>query len=163
WQGFFMPKGTPAAIVQRLHDATVAVMSDPAVQERLRQSGNDPVAPERQAPDYLQKLVERAVKDWVEPIRARGRPADWAGAEEGWGVGNPPLQSFRFMLAASLPSVDDRVCAQMERWWKREAQRPGGPDVDDELELRRLRNRQVGWLGPLQDPPRIDARLAIGV
>src|SRR5262249_58674919 len=41
WFAFFLPKATPAAIVQKLHDATVAAMNMPAVQERLRDIGND--------------------------------------------------------------------------------------------------------------------------
>src|SRR5262247_504713 len=41
WQGFFMPKGTPDAIVRKLHDATVAAMTIPATQDRLRETGND--------------------------------------------------------------------------------------------------------------------------
>src|SRR3979409_1947856 len=35
WSGFFLPKGTPAPIVQKLHDATIATMNTPALQERL--------------------------------------------------------------------------------------------------------------------------------
>src|SRR5215831_20040395 len=55
WQGFFMPKGTAPAIVRKLHDATVDALNTAAVRERLGQTGNDPVAPERQSPEYLQK------------------------------------------------------------------------------------------------------------
>src|ERR1700674_730708 len=33
WYAFVLPKGTPAAIVQKLHDVTVATMSTPGVQE----------------------------------------------------------------------------------------------------------------------------------
>jgi tripartite-type tricarboxylate transporter receptor subunit TctC len=40
WLGFFLPKGTPAPIVQKLHDATVAAMNMPAVQQRLKDTGN---------------------------------------------------------------------------------------------------------------------------
>ena len=76
WQAFFMPKGTPTAIVQKLHDATVAVMNIPAVQDRLRDTGNDPVAPERQSGEYLQKFVEREIEKWAGPIKAAGVSAD---------------------------------------------------------------------------------------
>jgi tripartite-type tricarboxylate transporter receptor subunit TctC len=30
WYAFFLPKGTPASIVQKLHDATIATMATPA-------------------------------------------------------------------------------------------------------------------------------------
>src|SRR5882762_4257954 len=36
WSGFFLPKDTPAAIVRKLHDAAVATLDTPAVQERLK-------------------------------------------------------------------------------------------------------------------------------
>jgi tripartite-type tricarboxylate transporter receptor subunit TctC len=76
WQGFFMPKGTAPAIVRKLHDATVGALNTPAVRERLGQTGNDPVAPERQSPEYLQKLVEREIKKWAGPIKAAGISAE---------------------------------------------------------------------------------------
>jgi tripartite-type tricarboxylate transporter receptor subunit TctC len=76
WQGFFMPKGTPTAIVQKLNDATVAVMNTPAVRDRLRETGNDPVAPDRRSPEYLQKFVEGEIKKWAPVIRAAGVSAD---------------------------------------------------------------------------------------
>src|SRR5215470_15925754 len=76
WQGFFMPKATPSAIVQKLHDATVAVMNVPAVQERLRETGNDPVAPERRSPEYLQKFVEREVEKWAAVVKMAGISAN---------------------------------------------------------------------------------------
>src|SRR5262249_49973846 len=76
WQGFFMPKGTPDAIVRKLHDATVAAMTIPATQDRLRETGNDLVAPERRSPEYLQKFVEREIEKWAAPIRAAGVSQD---------------------------------------------------------------------------------------
>jgi tripartite-type tricarboxylate transporter receptor subunit TctC len=71
-----MPKATPTAIVQKLHDATVAVMDIPAVMDRLRETGNDPVAPDRRSPEYLQKFVEREIEKWAPVIKAVGVSAD---------------------------------------------------------------------------------------
>jgi tripartite-type tricarboxylate transporter receptor subunit TctC len=76
WWAFFMPKGTPAAIVRRLHDATVATMETPAVQERMRAIGADLVAPDRRSPEYLQSFVEREIARWAEPIRSAGLVLD---------------------------------------------------------------------------------------
>jgi tripartite-type tricarboxylate transporter receptor subunit TctC len=76
WFGFFLPKGTPAPIVQRLHAATVATMNTPAIQERLKDNGFDLVAPERRSPDYLQKFVESEIEKWAVPIRAAGISAE---------------------------------------------------------------------------------------
>src|SRR5215472_642225 len=64
WLGFFRPTGTPAPIVQKLHDATVVAMNMSAVQQRLKDTGNDVVAPERRSPAYLQKLVESEIAKW---------------------------------------------------------------------------------------------------
>src|SRR5262245_23753427 len=44
-----------------------------------------------------------------------------------------------------------------------EAERLGGPEVDHELELGRLQNRQVGGLGPLENVRGVDAVLPVGV
>ena len=76
WLAFFFPKGTPAAIIQKLHDAAVATIDTPAVRERLKELGADPVAPERQSPEYLQKFVEGQITKWAAAIRAAGVSAD---------------------------------------------------------------------------------------
>ena len=76
WNGLFLPKGTPAAIVQKLHDASVATMETPSVQDRLKEIGATIVAPERQSPNYLQKFVESEIEKWAGPIRASGVSMD---------------------------------------------------------------------------------------
>jgi tripartite-type tricarboxylate transporter receptor subunit TctC len=70
WYAFFLPRGTPAAIVGRLHDAAVATMETPAVQARLKDIGATVVAPERRSPEYLQKFVESEIAKWAVPIKA---------------------------------------------------------------------------------------------
>ena len=72
WFAMFLPKGTPASIVQKLHAASVASLDTPAVQARLREVGADVVAPERRSPDYLQKFVEGEIEKWAGPIKASG-------------------------------------------------------------------------------------------
>jgi tripartite-type tricarboxylate transporter receptor subunit TctC len=76
WCGFFLPKGTPAAIIARLHDATVATMDTVATQQKLQQIGATVVAPERRSPDYLQGFVAREIERWAAPIRASGVSMD---------------------------------------------------------------------------------------
>jgi tripartite-type tricarboxylate transporter receptor subunit TctC len=76
WFAFFLPKGTPAPIVQKLHDATVATMETPSVQLRMKEIGADLIAPERRSPDYLQKYVESEIEKWAAPIKASGISAD---------------------------------------------------------------------------------------
>jgi len=72
WTGFFLPKGTPKDIVQRLNAATVAAMNAPSVQQRITELGAELVAPERRSPEYLQKFVESQIKKWAGPIKASG-------------------------------------------------------------------------------------------
>ena len=76
WHAFFLPKGTPAPIVHKLNEATVAAMNIPAVQERLKELGADLAAPERRTPEYLQKFVEREIEKWAAPIKAAGLSAE---------------------------------------------------------------------------------------
>lgn len=72
WWAFFSPKGTPATIVQKLHDATVATMDTPSVQQRLKEIGADLVTPERRSPDYLKTFVESEIEKWAGPVKASG-------------------------------------------------------------------------------------------
>jgi tripartite-type tricarboxylate transporter receptor subunit TctC len=72
WYAFFLPKGTPAPIVQKLREATVATMATPAVQERLTDLGYTLVSPDRRSSEYLQKFVESEIEKWAGVIKAAG-------------------------------------------------------------------------------------------
>jgi tripartite-type tricarboxylate transporter receptor subunit TctC len=76
WWALFLPKGTPPAIIAKLHEAAVATMNTPAVQQRLKETGYDLVAPERRSPDYLQKFVVSEIAKWATPIKATGLSID---------------------------------------------------------------------------------------
>src|SRR5262245_31499349 len=76
WFGFFMPKDTPAPIIQRLHDATVAAMDTPSVQDKLKEVGAIVVAPDRRSPEYLHAFVESEIKKNAVPIKAAGVAID---------------------------------------------------------------------------------------
>ena len=76
WAGLFLPKDTPAPIVAKLHDATVAAMETPSVQAQMKKVGADLVAPERRSPAYLQRFVETEIEKWAGPIKASGLRAD---------------------------------------------------------------------------------------
>jgi tripartite-type tricarboxylate transporter receptor subunit TctC len=76
WSGFFFPKDTPAAIVQRLHDAAVQTMNTPASQERLKNVGVTVVAPDRRSPDYLKNFLDREIAAWAKTIKASGVSLD---------------------------------------------------------------------------------------
>jgi tripartite-type tricarboxylate transporter receptor subunit TctC len=72
WYAIFLPKGTPAAIIRKLHDAAVAAMNAPDLQGRLEELGIEVVAPERRSPDYLAEFVVREIEKWAGPIKASG-------------------------------------------------------------------------------------------
>jgi tripartite-type tricarboxylate transporter receptor subunit TctC len=76
WNAFFLPKGTPAAIVRKLNAATVKAMETPFVQQRLSDIGATIVEPERRSPAYLQKFVESEIAKWAGPIKASGLSMD---------------------------------------------------------------------------------------
>jgi tripartite-type tricarboxylate transporter receptor subunit TctC len=76
WFAFALPKGTPAAIVQKLHDATVATMDTPGVRERLSAVGNELVVPERRSPEYLQKFIASEIGKWAALLKAANIKAE---------------------------------------------------------------------------------------
>jgi len=76
WSGFFLPRGTPAPVVKKLHDATIATMNTPAVQERLKEVGVTVVAADRRSAVYLQQFVASETEKWAATIKASGVSID---------------------------------------------------------------------------------------
>ena len=76
WGSFSFPKGTPAAIVRRLAEATNDALETPALRERFRSIGVTIPAPERRTPEYLAGFVPSEIARWAGPIRASGASAD---------------------------------------------------------------------------------------
>jgi tripartite-type tricarboxylate transporter receptor subunit TctC len=72
WNGFFFPKGTPAAIVRKLNEATVATLETAEVQTKLQKMGAKIVAPARRSPEYLRQFVESEIAKWAAVIKAAG-------------------------------------------------------------------------------------------
>jgi tripartite-type tricarboxylate transporter receptor subunit TctC len=72
WFAIFLPRGAPDGIVRKLQRAIVAAENLTVVQERLREIGSTPIAPERQTPEYLAAFVEHEAAKWAGPVRASG-------------------------------------------------------------------------------------------
>ena len=76
WNAFFLPRGTPEAIVQKLNRATVEAMKTPSVREKLESAGLKFVSDDRTTPEYLAKFVQSEVAKWAVPIKAGGISVD---------------------------------------------------------------------------------------
>jgi tripartite-type tricarboxylate transporter receptor subunit TctC len=72
WTALFMPRGTPAAIVNRINAAVQKAMQDPNVAKRLAQIGADVPPPEQRTPQALGQLVNAEIDKWVPLIKAAG-------------------------------------------------------------------------------------------
>ena len=76
WTGFFLPAGTPDAIVRRLNKALGETMDTPAVRQRFEAIGQRIATPDRRTPEYLAQLVPKDIKRWEGPIKASGVSID---------------------------------------------------------------------------------------
>ena len=76
WYALFLPKGTPADIVERLNRATVTTLQTSLVQQRLKEIGSELVAPERMTPNYLGRFVSAEIEKWAAVIKASGVSVD---------------------------------------------------------------------------------------
>src|SRR5712671_4799117 len=74
WSAFLFPKDTPAAIVQKLADASNKTLNMPETVERLRNAGIDPVAADRRSPAYQRDLTVQEMKNWADQVKASWLP-----------------------------------------------------------------------------------------
>jgi len=76
WYGFFLPRDTPAPIVRKLHEVTIAALQTPSVQEKLKAIGAIIPPPERLTSEYLRGHVAREVEKWGPAIKAASAQID---------------------------------------------------------------------------------------
>lgn len=76
WNAFFLPKGTPEAIVAKLNHAMVETMRTPVVRERLGSVGLKLVSEDRTTPAYLDGFVKSETAKWADLIKASGISID---------------------------------------------------------------------------------------
>ena len=72
WFAFFVPRGTPAATIKTLHDATAEAINTPAVQERLAGTGTFVVPVEHQSTAYLESIIGPEIEKNGAPLKAAG-------------------------------------------------------------------------------------------
>ena len=70
WQGVLAPSGTPAEVIARAFAATVEAIGRPAVAQRLRGGGVEPVA--SRSPDAFAALIAREAERWGALARRAG-------------------------------------------------------------------------------------------
>jgi tripartite-type tricarboxylate transporter receptor subunit TctC len=72
WNAIFLPKNTPADIVNRLNAAAVEAMKAPEVSSKLAALGAQIAGPSEMTPQYLAQLVKSEIEKWAAPIKASG-------------------------------------------------------------------------------------------
>jgi tripartite-type tricarboxylate transporter receptor subunit TctC len=75
WQAVWAPKGTPAAVVDKLNNAIVVALADPALKARLADLGDDVFAPEQQTPAALAAWQKAEIERWWPIVRAANMSA----------------------------------------------------------------------------------------
>ncbi len=74
WYGFFVPAGTPPAVVQKLYEATQVAMQQPGVKAALAREGTE-VSVSKSPADYAAFLAEDE-KFWVKLVKDAGVKLD---------------------------------------------------------------------------------------
>jgi putative tricarboxylic transport membrane protein len=72
WNALFAPKGTPAAIVEKLAAALDKALDDEGVRKRLLELGSDIPGKDRRGPAPLSALVKSEVDKWGKVIKEAG-------------------------------------------------------------------------------------------
>jgi tripartite-type tricarboxylate transporter receptor subunit TctC len=76
WHGFYAPKGTPKAVIDKLSSALQEGLKDPLVKTRFNELGTDPVDPKRGTPEALRAHLKAEIDKWGPIIKAAGVYAD---------------------------------------------------------------------------------------
>src|SRR5467141_3468348 len=66
WQGFVAPAGTPRAVVMKLNAEFARVMADPAIRQRLAESGFEP---RTSTPEEFGAYLKSEIAKWAQVIR----------------------------------------------------------------------------------------------
>jgi len=76
WNAFFVPKGTPQPIIDKLNHAMVETMRTPSVRDKLAAVGLKLVSEDRATPAYLDSFVKSEITKWSVLIKASGISMD---------------------------------------------------------------------------------------
>jgi tripartite-type tricarboxylate transporter receptor subunit TctC len=76
WHGLYAPKGTPAAVTERLSKALQVALKDPNVAARFAELGTQPSSEADATPGALKAKLESEIARWKPVIDAAGQYAD---------------------------------------------------------------------------------------
>src|SRR5262245_22620687 len=76
WRGMWVPKGTPTHVRSKLGSAVLDALSDPAVQKRIAEIGQEVVPPARRTPEALAAHHKAEIEKWAPMIKAANAKAD---------------------------------------------------------------------------------------
>jgi tripartite-type tricarboxylate transporter receptor subunit TctC len=76
WHGIYAPKGTPAAMVDRIAVALRVALKDPTIVARMTELGAEIVPEAKQTPEGLRSWLKPEIDKWGALIRAAGSYAD---------------------------------------------------------------------------------------
>ena len=76
WNAFFVPKGTPAPIVEKLNGALVDALNDDNVKRRIEEIGATLPGPDQRSPGALDAFVKSEITKWGEVVKAAGVSAN---------------------------------------------------------------------------------------
>jgi tripartite-type tricarboxylate transporter receptor subunit TctC len=78
WNGLYAPKGTPKAVLDRLHDALQKFIDDPKIVERFALTGTVPFGKDMRSPDVHKNHVEAELVRYAAMVKAAGVKAQEA-------------------------------------------------------------------------------------
>ncbi|WP_233254831.1 tripartite tricarboxylate transporter substrate-binding protein [Limnohabitans sp. T6-5] len=76
WHGVYAPKGTPAAVIEKVGSAIRASLKDPAFAARMADLGAEIVPESKQSPEGLRTWLQSEINKWGPVIRSAGVYAD---------------------------------------------------------------------------------------
>jgi tripartite-type tricarboxylate transporter receptor subunit TctC len=66
WYGLWVPAGTPASIVRKLHDAVVKAFADPELKDTWAKLGAEPGG---SSPEAFRALIDTDIAKWGKVVR----------------------------------------------------------------------------------------------
>jgi tripartite-type tricarboxylate transporter receptor subunit TctC len=76
WNGLFFPKGTPKAIVAKMHQAMEVMINKPEVRQKMATLGLEILPKEQRTPEYMAQFLPQDIERWGKVIKAAGIHVD---------------------------------------------------------------------------------------